>query len=54
MIDPDDYSVLILLPLQAPKVYRGSTQLLVLPQIDLELTAEQVFKWLKIGKSSGY
>jgi Uma2 family endonuclease len=53
MIDPDDYSVLILLPLQAPKVYRGNTQLLVLQEIDLELTAEQVFKWLKIGKSSG-
>jgi Uma2 family endonuclease len=48
MIDPDDYSVLILLPHQAPKVYRGNTQLLVLQEIDLELTAEQVFKWLKI------
>ncbi|HAC64958.1 MAG TPA: hypothetical protein DCF68_15860 [Cyanothece sp. UBA12306] len=51
MIDPDDYSVLIFTPQQAPQVCRGNSPLQVLKEIDLELTAEQVFSWLKIGKT---
>jgi hypothetical protein len=31
-------------------VFRGSCQLKILEDINLELTAEQVFAWLKIGK----
>ena len=50
MLDPDDYSVLIFTPHQEPGVYRGSRQLLVLGDIDLTLTAEQVFEWLKVGR----
>jgi Uma2 family endonuclease len=50
MLDPDDYSVLIFAPQQDPKVCRGSCQLQVLEQIHLNITAEQVFAWLKIGK----
>ncbi len=50
MLDPDDYSVLILTPRQEPRVYRGSHQLLVLKDINLTLTAEQVFAWLKVGR----
>lgn len=50
MLDPDDYSVLIFAPRQEPNVCRGACQLQVLEGIHLELTAEQVFAWLKIDK----
>jgi len=50
MLDPDDYSILIFTPRQEPRVYRGSRQLLVIEGIDLALTAEQVFAWLKLGR----
>lgn len=49
MLDPDDYSVLIVAPHQEPSVCRGANQLHILEGIHLELTAEQVFAWLKIG-----
>jgi Uma2 family endonuclease len=48
MIDPDDYSVLIFAPRQEPIVCRGTSQLTVLEGIDLVLSAEQIFSWLKI------
>ena len=41
-------SVLIFIPQQEPKICRGSTQLQVLKGIDLILTAEDVFGWLKV------
>jgi Uma2 family endonuclease len=50
MLDPDDYSVLIFAPRQEPKVCRGACQLQVVEGVHLELTAEQVFAWLKIDK----
>lgn len=50
MLDPDDYSILTFTPRQEPTVYRGNRQLLVLEGIDLTLTAEQVFAWLKVGR----
>jgi Uma2 family endonuclease len=49
MLDPDDYSILILLPQQEPQVYRGDRPLPILDTISLTLTAAQVFAWLKIG-----
>jgi Uma2 family endonuclease len=52
LIDPDDYSVLIFAPQKDPSVCRGENQLQVLAGVNLELTAEQVFAWLKIGKSA--
>ncbi len=48
MLDPDDYSVLIFAPHQEPRVCRGACQLQRLEGVDLELTAEHVFGWLKI------
>ncbi len=48
LIDPDDYSILIFTPQQEPKICRGSTQLKVLEGIDLTLSAEEVFGWLKV------
>ncbi|MDG2990120.1 Uma2 family endonuclease [Candidatus Synechococcus calcipolaris G9] len=50
MLDPDDYSVLTFAPHEEPKVYRGDCQLQVLEGVYLELTAQQVFAWLKIDK----
>ncbi len=48
LIDPDDYSILIFTPQLEPKICRGSTQLKVLEGIDLTLSAEEVFGWLKV------
>ncbi len=50
MLDPDDYSILILTPDRTPEVCRGDRPLIVLEGINLTLTAEQVFAWLKVGK----
>lgn len=50
LVDPDDRSILIFLPRQSPDVCRGTTQVEVLPEIDLTLTAEQVFAWLKLSQ----
>jgi Uma2 family endonuclease len=50
MLDPDDYSILILTPHQEPGVYRGDRQLPVLEGVNLTLTVEQVFGWLKIAR----
>lgn len=50
MLDLDDYSILIFSPHQEPEVCRGARQLMVLQGIELVLTAEQVFAWLKVGK----
>ncbi|WNZ25248.1 Uma2 family endonuclease [Leptolyngbya sp. NK1-12] len=51
MLDPDDYSVLIFTPQQAPKVYRGEHSLKVIEDLQLTLTAQQIFAWLKVGQS---
>jgi Uma2 family endonuclease len=48
MIDPDDYSVLIFAPQREPNICRGACQLQGLAGVDMELTAEQIFTWLKI------
>lgn len=48
LLDPDDRSILVFLPKQAPELCIGSDRLLVPEQIPLNLTAEQVFSWLKM------
>ncbi len=48
LVDPDDKSILIFLPNQQPKLFHGSDKLTVLDGIDIELTAQQVFDWLKM------
>lgn len=48
-LDPDDRSVLLLLPGRQPELLQGSDRLPVLPGIELELTVTQVFAWLKMG-----
>jgi len=49
-IDLDDGSVLAFLPNQQPELMQGSDRLPVLEGIDLELTVDQVFGWLLMGK----
>lgn len=48
LLDLDDRSILVFLPKQAPELCIGSDRLLVPEQIPLNLTAEQVFSWLKM------
>ena len=50
LIDPDDYSILILTPQQEPKICRANTQLKILEGIDLTLSTDDVFGWLKISE----
>ncbi len=47
-IDPDDLSILFLLPQQQPVLCRGDRVIPVLPDLELTLTASQVFSWLKM------
>ena len=48
LVDPDDKSILIFLPNQQPELFTGSDKLTVLDGIDIQLTAEEVFAWLKM------
>ncbi|MGB8701861.1 MAG: Uma2 family endonuclease [Thermosynechococcaceae cyanobacterium] len=48
-IDPDDASILVFQPGRQPVLCQGSDRLPVLAEIDLDLTVEQVFGWLKMG-----
>lgn len=47
-IDPKDGSVLVFLEGQQPKLFQGEELLPVLNKIKLELTASQLFSWLKM------
>lgn len=48
-VDPDDLSILVFLPAQQPVLLQGSESLPVLPEIELALTVDRVFGWLKMG-----
>ncbi|MBD2456815.1 Uma2 family endonuclease [Nostoc sp. FACHB-87] len=48
-IDPDDLSILVFLPEQQPELFQGDDILPMLPEIELVLTVNQVFSWLKMG-----
>jgi len=50
MLDPDDYSVLMFTPQQEPEVCRGDHQLKVIAGVQLTLTPQQIFAWLKLVK----
>ena len=47
-IDPDDLSILVLQPQQQPVLYQDNQPLKVLPELDLTLSAQQVFAWIKM------
>ncbi|OCQ96985.1 hypothetical protein BCD64_15455 [Nostoc sp. MBR 210] len=48
LIDPSDRSILVFSPNQQPQLLQGSDRLLSLQEIDLNLSVEQVFSWLKM------
>ena len=47
-IDPDDLSILFLQPQKQPVLCHGDCVVPVLPDLDLTLTVNQVFSWLKM------
>lgn len=49
-LDSDDLSILVFLPEQQPVLLQGEDFLPVLPEIELALTVNQVFGWLKMDK----
>lgn len=48
IVDPDDRSILIFQPNQQPRLFQNQDVLTVLSEIELNLTVEQVFNWLKM------
>ena len=49
LLDPDDRSILVFLPKQQPELCQGDDRLPMLEGIELELTAGQVFDWLRMA-----
>jgi Uma2 family endonuclease len=49
LIDPDDRSILVFKPKQEPELLKDQDILPVLDGIELALTVEQVFDWLKMN-----
>jgi len=50
-VDPGDRIILVFLPGQQPIELTGSQILPILQSVALDLTAEQVFGWLRVGES---
>jgi Uma2 family endonuclease len=48
LVDPGDRSILLLQPNQQPELRYGQDTLIVLEGIDLTLTVEHIFGWLKM------
>jgi Uma2 family endonuclease len=51
LIDPDDRSILVFKPKQEPELLKDQDILPVLDGIELVLTVEQIFDWLKMKNS---
>ena len=49
LIDPADRSILVFRPGEQPELLPGSDRLLGLEDIDLELTVDRIFSWLKMS-----
>ncbi|NJN20562.1 MAG: Uma2 family endonuclease [Leptolyngbya sp. RL_3_1] len=48
LVDPSDRSIIVFQPQQQPEFCHQTDSLLVLPEIDLALTVQQVFDWLSM------
>lgn len=48
-VDPDDLSILVFVPQQQPVLCLDEQALPILPGLELTLTINQVFNWLKMG-----
>lgn len=51
LIDPDDRSILVFQPKQQPELRQGNDAVMVLEGIEINLTVEQIFGWLKMQAS---
>ena len=49
LVDPGDRSILLFLPQQQPELCHGNDALTVLDGVELQLTAEELFSWLRMG-----
>ena len=49
LIYPEEESILGVFPEQKVQLFRGDQQLPILTEIDLQLTVEQIFNWLKFS-----
>ncbi|NET32118.1 MAG: Uma2 family endonuclease [Cyanothece sp. SIO1E1] len=49
LIDPEDRSILVLQPQQQPELCYGKNNLTILNGVELNLTVEHVFNWLRMG-----
>ncbi len=48
LVDPDDRSIIVFQPQQQPELFHQEDKLVVLEGVELDLTAKQVFSWLKM------
>ncbi|HLP89013.1 MAG TPA: Uma2 family endonuclease [Nostocaceae cyanobacterium] len=48
LLDSKDRSILVFRPYQQPQLFRGNQILPILTGLNLELTVEQIFSWLKM------
>ncbi|MBD2440136.1 Uma2 family endonuclease [Nostoc sp. FACHB-110] len=48
LIDPSDRSILVFRSNQQPELLQGSDRLSILEEIELNLSVEQIFSWLKM------
>ena len=48
LADPEDKSILVFRPNQQPELFTGNDKLTILDGIYIQLTAEEVFGWLKM------
>ncbi|MGK7938773.1 MAG: Uma2 family endonuclease [Crocosphaera sp.] len=49
LIDPNDRSILVFQPHEQPQLWQGSNSLPILNKLDLALSADDIFAWLKMG-----
>lgn len=49
LIDPQDESILAIFPNQRVQLFRGTTQLPIINEINLKLGAEEIFAWLTLS-----
>lgn len=50
LVDADERAVTVFLPAQLPTVFKGDAELPVLADVPLELTVDDVFGWLRVGR----
>ena len=48
LVDPDDRSVIVFQPQQQPELLHQEDKLVVLEGVEADLTAKQIFSWLKM------